>query len=286
MTDALTWSPSRSRRWRECPRQFLFNDVLGAPPAQPDPPHFLRGSLIHAGMEGAIRAVAAGKHRHARTLAGFLDEANDAMRAHPAAAQLPEPTVADCHRVLADAMAGLGVPMPASIIGVEWKFVLRHNGIMINGAIDLVLRTGPASLRVLDWKSGKIPERSEAIEGHTALGIYSIAAMRAWRWASAIEVGLYSIPHDQSVNLIVTRAMQELVLDRVSRDYHAAQHARALLSPESVDEAFPTRSGDHCGSCRFRSYCPLFGGSALPVRPGVDVEKEREHIARKITLSG
>lgn len=286
MSEPLTWSPARSWRWRTCPRQFLLRDVVNAEPAQFEARRLLRGSVIHAGMEGAIQAVAAGKHREARSLFDFLAEAQEAMEAHPAAAELSTAELADCFRVVSSALAVLEVPLPGSIIGVEFPFSLRHNGMVINGQIDLVLRTGPCSLRVLDWKTGKIPERAEAIEGHTALGIYSIAALQAWPWARTVEVGLYSVPQNRSVNLIVTRAMQEMVLDRLARDFHAAHHAKARLSPETVDEVFPARSGEHCTSCAFRSYCPLFAESALPVRPGVDVTAERERIATRISLSG
>jgi RecB family exonuclease len=286
MSEPLTWSPSRSWRWRTCPRQFFLRDVAQATPAQFDARRIVRGKVIHAGMEGAIRAVSNGKHRQARTLFDFLAEAQEAMGAHPAAARLPASEFADCLRVVAAALAVLDVPVPGSIIGVEMPFILRHNGIVINGAIDLALRTGPTSIRVLDWKSGKVPERSEAIEGHTALGIYSIAALQVWPWARMIEVGLYSVSQNRSVNLVVTRAMQEMVLERLSRDFHAAHHAKARLSPETFDETFPAKSGDHCTSCVFRSYCPQFAGVQLPTRPEVDVAAERERIATRISLSG
>lgn len=242
--------------------------------------------MIHAGMEGAIRAVSHGRHREARSLFEFLGEAQDAMRAHPDADRMSIPDIADCARIVASALAVLEVPAPGSIIGVEFPFSFRHNGILIDGVIDLALRTGPTSLRVLDWKTGKIPDRSEAIEGHTALGVYSIAAMRAWPWARSVEAGLYSVPHNKSVNLVVTRAMQEMILDRLVRDYHAAHHAKARLSPETVDEVFPTRAGEHCTSCVFRSYCPEFADSGPPTRPGLDVAAEQRRIAMRISLSG
>lgn len=286
MSEPLTWSPARSARWRACPRQFLLKDVVVAAPAQFDARRVLRGQVIHAGMEGAIRAVSHGKHRNARSLFDFLAEAQETMEAHPAAADMSVPDFAECLRVVSSALAVLEVPLPGSIIGVEFPFSLRHNGMTVNGAIDLVLRTGPYSLRVLDWKTGKIPDRAEAIEGHTALGVYSIAALRAWPWARTVEVGLYSVPQNRSVNLVVTRSMQEMVLNRLSRDFHAAHHARARLSPETLDEVFPARSGEHCTSCVFRSYCPEFADSTPPVRPGVDVDAERERIATRISLSG
>lgn len=213
----------------------------------------------------------------------FLDEALDAMNEHPAIERLSMPDMADCARVVSSALAVLDVPLPASIIGIEFPFSFHHNGIVIDGVIDLALRTGPHSVRVLDWKTGKVPDRTEAIEGHTALGVYSVAALQAWPWARTIDACLYSVPKRKSVNLVVSRAMQELVLSRITADFHAAHHAKALLSPENVDETFPARSGDHCMTCVFRSYCPIFADSDLPVRPGLDVLAERDRIAARIS---
>lgn len=286
MTQSLPWSPSRSTRWRTCPRQFLYRDVLNVEPAQFAAPRNLRGSVIHAGMEGALRAVSNGQHRGARTMALFIPEAQEAMREHPLAAELSEMDLIDCMRVVSTALAGLDVPNPGSILGVEYPFSFVYNGMPIKGIMDLILRTGAYSIRVIDWKSGKIPERAESLEGNTALGVYSVAAMRAFPWAKVIEVGLHSIPHDQSTQLVITREMQELVLERLASDYHASAAARARLRPDTIDVEFPAKVGDHCTSCVFRSYCPKFARSNPPVRPGVDVEAERDRMTARIALSG
>ena len=286
MSTPLVWSPSRSTRWRTCRRQFLLKDLLAAEPAQHAARRNLRGNVMHAGMEAALRTVAAGKYRHATSMAAFFGEAETAMREHPSAAELPAADLADCVGIVYAALTGLGVPAPGSILGVEMPFTFVHHGMPVKGIIDLALRTGPVSARVIDWKSGRIPERSEQLEGNTALGVYSVAAMRAFPWARTIEVCLHSIPRAQSVQLVITREMQELVLERLAGDFHAAESARARLAPESVDDLFPASTGDHCTSCVFRSYCPEFRDSSPPVRPGVDVDAERERLAARIALTG
>lgn len=285
MSESPSWSPSRSSRWRACPRQFLLRDVLDAPPTQHTAKHLLRGRVMHAGLEAAIRVVASGRRRDARTMAAFTDEAYDAMRDSPAATDLSTADLADCLRIVGAALTTLQVPLAGAIIGVEHPFSLRHGQILIEGVMDLVLRTGPDSLRIIDWKSGDIPRRAEEIEGHTALNVYSVAASRCWPWAKTIEVGLHSISRNRSVNLIATPDMQEMALARLVQDHHAARYARERLTAKNVNSLFPARSGDHCQSCEHRSYCPLFADSAPPVRAGVDVDTERQRVATKIFLA-
>lgn len=283
---AMTWSPSRSAKWRTCPRQFLYEDVLDAAPAQPEAARRKRGRVMHAGMEAAFRTLFTGKHRGALSMAWYINEAHEAMREHPDAESLSMSDMAECCQLVSTVLATFDVPNPGSIVGIEHPFSFIHKGIPIHGIIDLALRTGAHSVKIIDWKSGRIAERAEMLEGNTALGTYSIAALRAWPWATTIEVGLHSLRHNESRFVTMTRAMQELTLSRLARDFHAAQSARNHLDPLTVEDVFPAMPGDHCGGCVFRSYCPMFADSNPPVRPGVDVVAERERLEARISLSG
>jgi putative RecB family exonuclease len=282
----MSWSPARSTAWRTCPRQFLYRDVLQAAPAQFEAPRRQRGRVMHAGMEGAFRALYGGKHRGALTMAWYIGEAHDAMREHADAALLAPAELADCLQIVANLLAALEVPNAGSILGIEYPFSFVHKGIPINGIMDLALRTGPKSLRVVDWKSGRITSRTEQLEGNVALATYSIAAGRIWPWAEEIEVGLHSMRYNESTFLVVTRELQELALARVVGDFHAAESARHNLDPLTLEDVFPTKPGEHCSGCLFRSYCPLFAESNPPVRPGVDVEAERARLEARISLAG
>lgn len=296
MADISTWSPTRSWRWQACPRQFLLKDVLNAKPAQPDAPRVLRGQLMHAGMEGAMRAardeVTITNFPNLPDMSVFFGDAQRAMTAHRAWPFLvSDADMADCSRIVHDCLSRLEVPPPSSILGVEQSFsfchqALRHDGVIdlrIEGTVDLALRTGANSLRVIDWKTGSIPDRPELIEGRIALNVYSIAAMLLWPWATTVQVSLFSIPRGHSVNLVVTRETQAMALDRIAQDFQAAHEAMAALAPDTVDADFPTRSGDACISCVFRSYCPEFAQVALSVRRGVDVDAERNRIEAAIS---
>lgn len=282
----MSWSAARSASWRTCPRQFLFRDVLRAEPAQHENGRRPRGRVMHAGMEAAFRTLATGKHRHALTMAWYISEAHEAMRAHPDAEALSVADLAECLQIVSNVLATLDVPYAGSVLGIEYPFSFVHKGIPVNGTIDLAMRTGPTSLRITDWKSGRIATRTEQLEGNTALMIYSIAAARAWRWAKEIEVGLHSMRYGQANYLTVTREMQELTLVRLARDYHAAEAARNHLDPLTLNDVFPTKPGEHCSACVFRSYCPLFAKSSPPVRPGVDVDAERARLEAQISLAG
>lgn len=282
----MTWSPARSTMWRTCPRQFLYRNVLDAIPAQYEATNRQRGRVMHAGMEAAFRTLANGKHRGALTMAWYIGEAHEAMRAHADAELLSMSDLADCLKIVSTQLAQLDVPTPGSILGIECPFSFVHKGIPVNGVIDLVRRTGPKSLRITDWKSGHIATRTEQLEGNTALLIYSIAAAQAWHWAEEIEVGLHSMRYGDTCYFTVTREMQELALSRLVRDYDAAEAARSRLGRHVTENEFPARPGDHCQGCVFRSYCPLFAKSNPPVRPGVDVEAERERLKARISLAG
>lgn len=282
----MSWSPARSTSWRTCPRQFLFRDVLNAAPAQHENARRPRGRVMHAGMEAAFRALVSGKYRHALSMAWYIAEAHEAMRNHSDAQALSWVDFADCLQTVSNALAMLDVPNAGDVLGIEYPFSFVHKGIPVNGTIDFAQRTGPKSLRITDWKAGRIISRAEQLEGNTALMIYSIAAARAWHWAEKIEVGLHSMRYGEAHYLTVTREMQELALSRLVHDYHEAETARVRLGRHSTDNEFPAKSGEHCSACVFRSYCPLFARSNPPVRPGVDVEAERARLEARISLAG
>lgn len=281
-----TWSASRTHQWRTCRRQFLLGPVLRAQPAQPDATSRLIGRIGHGGIQAAYEtwcaesSPARWRALDGRTMIEFFSDAYAAMERHPDTVLAKGP---DWKRVVQDVfrtLSALPIPHPDAILGVEKGFSISlwpSPPRKVNGVIDLILRTGFDSLHIRDWK-----QRDADTEPHrnVQLAIYVRAAQYFYPWAKNITVGLYGITTQRETVVTIPPDALESLLGGTERDCRAALTAvEELSNGRSIDQLFPAASGEHCTRCTMRSYCPLFANADLPVRPGVDVNTERERNA-------
>lgn len=285
---ARPWSVSQSHAMAECPRAWWFRYVAKAAPAQPRPVKQLIGSAIHVGLEAVYRAVrddepsvSAHRGQALSQAAGLqaLTAFNDYWTANGAGVREYERD--DAERLLIELLDNLVTPMPASVLGVEQKFTLHTVGTdeipsaVITGVMDVVFNTSsrlPGSIHIRDWKLGTVPTNPAELENNVQLCTYTAAATYLWPWVKRVTVGLFSIREQREVRAelhpdSVRHARQQLA--------HDAETARIRAERNWVE---PT-PGDHCGGCRFRSYCPTMTRAKPPIVPGVDVAAERARIA-------
>lgn len=283
----ISWSVSQSAAW-QCPRQWWYSAVAHAKPAQPDAPNRARGRALHAAIERAYRAAVMNPDRPERGfMIQYLDPAimllweiwGHKQRQHEyntAVAQLTE------------LFLTLPVPAPHAILGIEQRAMLEHTdeygAYRINCVMDLVLKTGPTSVHIRDWKSNRI---DSDIENNVQLAVYDLAARALWPWLTTITVGLYSIAQNREIVTELSKEDRrhglEALLADASEAYAGLNEARQGVITHAA--AFPPVSGDRCASCVFRSYCPKFTGAMLPLRADMipqSVADERRRLAHRL----
>lgn len=281
----IMWSVSQSSAW-QCPRQWWLSNIARATPAQPEAGNRARGRAIHAAIDRAYRLAVM------NSAEGFMVQYLDS------AVRLLWRTWGHYQRQddyntavsqLTELFLTLPVPASGAVLGIEKKAVLEHvdqfGTYKINCVMDLVLRTGPTSAHIRDWKSGRI---DDDVTDNVQLAVYDLAARTVWPWLTTITVGLYSVRENrETLPVELAPCDRSVCLERLLGDadnaHGALSNAREGVTPGA--EAFPTRPGERCSSCVFRSYCPEFTDALLPLRPGLttgDVIQERIRLARRL----
>lgn len=292
---ARPWSVSESHAMAECPRQWWFRYVAKAIPAQPRSPKQIIGAAIHAGLEAAYRAAreainATPSSRAFRSVRGVPLVATGSLAALAAFSAywdthgllIREYERDDAERLLLELLETLATPQPWEILAVEEKFTFRVEprdstpAAIITGVMDLVFNTSVGtskSIHIRDWKLGSVPTNPEELERNVQLCTYAAAATWLWPWVTRITVGLYSIRERREVRTTlhpdsIEHTARELLFD--------AETGRLRAERKWVE---PT-PGEHCGSCRFRSYCPAMNKMKSPVLATVDIKSERARLAQ------
>lgn len=279
----LSLSPSKKRKWDTCRLQWWFDYVAKALVPNVEPWPLVRGTAAHAGLATAYRLAAAEQlpPPPGRRMSHYEDAALDAFHAALTPPYANRTDRIEAAGVLIELLATLPVPAPRAIVGVEQPFRLETPGGVIEGVIDLALRTGPRSLHIRDWKWSYTPEPEDSSQGAT----YNIAAPTLWDWAEQITIGFYSIKNRTERPVELDPEVRQLRLEQL--EYSGLEMADAMRMAAQSDiaaaEVFPPTLGEHCESCLFRAYCPAYGGppSALTY-PVDDVASTRADLIRKL----
>lgn len=281
----IVWSVSQSSAW-QCPRQWWLSNIARAMPAQPEAPNRARGRALHAAIECAYRLAIMNPVRG--FMIRFLDDAVRVLWNTWGMHQRQDDYNTAVGQ-LTELFLTLPVPAPGAVLGVEKKAVVefadKFGEYKINCVMDLVLKTGPTSAHIRDWKSGRI---SDDLSANVQLALYDLAARTTWPWLDTVTVGLYSVRENRETEPVELTAEDRAVA--LSSLLYDASDAHATLAEArsgivSGAEGFPPAPGERCSSCIFRSYCPQFSGALLPLRSGVttgDVARERGRLAHRL----
>ncbi|HTU39256.1 MAG TPA: PD-(D/E)XK nuclease family protein, partial [Acidimicrobiales bacterium] len=154
-----TLTPSKVSAFTSCPLAFRFSQIERLP--EPASPHAVKGTLVHAALEGlfwhhapAERTPAAGAAELERAWNELQDDEEFAQLEleHEAAGEF----LSDAQR-LVDNYFRLEDPTQARAVGVELGVETMVDGMRLRGIIDR-LDVGPdGSLIVVDYKTGRAP---------------------------------------------------------------------------------------------------------------------------------
>jgi DNA helicase-2/ATP-dependent DNA helicase PcrA len=132
---------------------------------------------------------------------------------------------------------------PPEVIETECKFELQVGSAKLAGRVDRIDRTGPDTVAIVDYKTGK-PRSQEDADESLQLSLYALAARETWgKRADRL------IFHNLENNTPVYSTRTEFELE--------AAKLRVLEAAEGIAEGkFGAKPGYHCAFCPYRNLCP------------------------------
>ncbi|MGP0031413.1 MAG: RecB family exonuclease [Acidimicrobiales bacterium] len=250
-----TLTPSKVTAFTNCPLAFQFSVIEHRP--EPPSPHAVKGTLVHAALEGLFwnhparhRTEAAAAHELDRSWAELQEDAEYTalgLTDAEAAAFLADACVLLAHYFL------LEDPTAVRAIGVELGVEIERDGLRLRGVIDR-LDLGPdGALTVVDYKTGRAP--SERYEQGRMGGIqtYALLCQRLLGRAPA-EVRLLHLRDPVVISAVPTPQSLRGQERRTAAVWGAIERACAT-------EDFRPRIGPLCNFCHFKPDCPAFGAA-------------------------
>lgn len=259
------WSSSLVQLYRRCPRAWWITQCSGLTGHASAPEHWRRGTVAHAGMQGAYEACRddadAALSRGRTRMVTFYDAADEALCAAWEAERMPDDPVARdvLREQVRTVLTTLRIPRAGNILGVEREVRAEMDGVPIRSYMDLVLRTGPDAVHVRDWKTFSALPTVGELRRQVQLPLYGWMARNEWPWARHVSVSIYSIP-----------ANAEVAVELTGPDLSLVEHAVLdTVGASEEDELFLPQPSEWCDSCAARSVCPVWN-PGVAVGPRVD----------------
>lgn len=262
VTGEIVWSPSAIISARACPLQWYRTYGPGRVTGdrRDIPRNRALGMVMHSALESAYEQARQGSDGCAvlrahvpGTMDRFLDGAVETLLSRWRNLLLPDDDALKAHLVaeLGAVLESLPVPRAAAILGVEEQIEFTGwSGTPFKAILDLVLRTGPESLHIRDWKRKSIKSlpHGEKLLDDVQLCEQRVAAAQRWPWAHTVTIGLFSTTACGEI-------VAELPLDRAQ--YRLDGHEVTAHRMETAEQ-YPPVKGHACGGCPVRPQCPAF----------------------------
>jgi putative RecB family exonuclease len=250
-----TLTPSKVTAFTNCPLAFRFAVIEHRP--EPPSPHAVKGTLVHAALEGLFWNHEA-SHRTEAAAAWELEQAWKKLASDPEFVALGLPDD-DATTFLADALTlvanyfRLEDPRTVHTVGVELGVEIEQDGMRLRGIIDRLDIAPDGSLTVIDYKTGRAP--SERYEQGRMSGIqtYALLCERVLGQAPA-EVRLLHLRDPIVISAVATPQTLRGQARRTSAVWGAIERA-------CVTDDFRPKVGPLCQFCHFKSSCPAFGAA-------------------------
>lgn len=250
------WSPSRARKYEQCPRAWWLSYRSGTE-GTPPPVHWRRGSVAHAALQAVYETVAQLQRLPwpGVTCEVFYPIAEHALNVAWREHEMPDD--ADMRDTLLEqlriVLAGQPMPQPTSILGVELELsgVIEHpaSSVPIRGLADVVFRLAEDWVHVRDWKTySQIPSREE-LRRDLQMRTYGLLASRRFPWARRVSVSIFSVPRAFETPPIVFEPYE---LDEV------AEQLADIAHTANADEVCEPQPSEWCSTCSHRALCPIF----------------------------
>jgi putative RecB family exonuclease len=250
-----TLTPSKMTAFTNCPLAFRFTVIEHRP--EPPSPHAVKGTLVHAALEGLFWNHAVGTRSEAAAVDELLAAWTE-LQSDPEFVELGL-NQKDADAFLADARTlvsnyfRLEDPNAVNTIGVELGFELEDDGMRLRGIIDR-LDIGPdGALTIVDYKTGRAP--SARYEQARMGGVHTYALLcERILGRTPTEVRLLHLRDPVVISAIASPQTVRGQKARTNAVWHAIERACS-------NEDFRPKTGPLCNFCHFKESCPAFGAA-------------------------
>jgi putative RecB family exonuclease len=269
-------SPSKVNTFTDCALAFRFTAI----DRLPEMPSVwtVKGTLVHRALERLFWYHPQGGRSPAAAMAE-LARAWDELQSDPEFALLGlGPDEAEAFRLdaamLVEHYFELEDPDAVLTVGVEITLDAMIGGVRLRGIIDRLDLDADGELVVVDYKTGRAPAPSYERSKLTGVHLYALLCEEVLGRPPA-QVRLLHLR--EPLSLIAEPSEQAL------RGHRAKTGAVwSAIERACRDEDFRPRPSSLCNYCRFREFCPAFGGDpsqaavvlggaeAPPVESGVE----------------
>ncbi len=247
-------SPSKVTSFRDCALAFRFNAIEHLPE---EPTIWtVKGTLVHRVLEELFWCHDQGR-RTPEAAQRELDTAWIALQDDPDYRSLAlPPAEADALRdeaaVLVQHYFELEDPNEITPLGVELTLEARVGDLRLRGIIDRLDRTEDGELVVIDYKTGRAP--SPAYEQSKLIGvhIYALLCLEVFG-RRPVQVKLL---HLKEPTTIIAEPTEQALRGQRQK----AVAVWSAIERACRDEDFRPRTSPLCNYCRFRAFCPAYGG--------------------------
>jgi putative RecB family exonuclease len=254
-------SPSRASDFMTCPLLYRFRVIDRIP--EPPTPATARGTLVHAVLERLFDRPAA--ERTPAAAADLIDP--EWLRLSEGDRGLSELFSGDEERsqFIADAHASLTGyfrledPRRLEPEQREWYVETElPSGLRLRGYVDRVDASPAGDLRIVDYKTGKVP-----LEAYEASALFQMKfyALVIWRLRGVIPRVL-QLMYLSGEGEVLRYSPDEADLRATERKLEALW---AAISRARDTGDFRPRPSKLCGWCRHKALCPEFGGTLPPM---------------------
>lgn len=256
MAELLALSPSRANDFVSCPLKFRFRTV----DKLPEPPSAVafKGTLVHAVLEHLFDASPADR---------TLDHAITLIRPAFATLQSTDPQVAEVFPTANDQeklftestaliRAYFGLELPQNVVPqAREEFVEAQlpGGLKLRGFIDRVERAPGGHVRLVDYKTGKLPKPQYSLEAEFQMRFYAL--LHYLRTGELVHT--LQLMYLGSGNI---KALRPSVAD-VERTYFDIHDRWQDITRCAQTGQWRPQKSPLCNWCYFKSICPAWGNT-------------------------
>ena len=247
-------SPSKVSSFRDCALAFRFNSIDHLP--EEPTVWTVKGTLVHRVLEDLFWRHPQGM-RSAAAAAVELDRAWSELQDDPEYLALALTTDdADGFRSEAATLVqnyfALEDPNEITPVGIELMLEARVGSMRLRGIIDRLDRTADGELVVIDYKTGRAP--SQAYEQSKLIGVHIYALL------------CQEVLGQKPAQVKLLHLKEPVVITAEPSDQAVrGQRVKAAAIWSAIEQAcrnddFRPRPSPLCNYCRFREFCPAYGG--------------------------